>query len=283
MNQMKNILTLLLVVVSLSVFAQKSDKEFEVYNVRNQEDGSAVVYATNNYLCEESVLITFNTLKNMKADVDLPFKGVIPAGAKEYKLFTLTIKDRTKESGLGYITKYGHGNVFDGKHDDSYVYTIPYQEGEKYGIGQAYGGKFSHFIKGKTHAIDFTMDVGTPICAARDGVVLDVKEDSDKRGKTYRSQEHGNYIVIYHEDGTMANYFHLKKNGSKVKVGDQVETGQLIALSGNTGWSSGPHLHFQVYSFDADMEVKTIPTKFRQEDDKAIILKKSREGYSSVH
>ncbi|MDG1475559.1 MAG: M23 family metallopeptidase [Vicingaceae bacterium] len=280
---MKNIIALLFISISLVSFAQKEEKLFDVYNVRNQEDGSAVVYATNNYICDESVLITFNTLKNMEADVKLPFKGVIPAGAKEYKLFTLTIKDRTKESGLGYITKYCHGDIFEGKHDDSYVYTIPYKEGEQYGIGQAYGGKFSHFMEGKTHAIDFTMDVGTPICAARDGIILEVKEDSDKRGKTYRYEEYGNFIVIYHSDGTMANYFHIKKNGSKVKVGDRVEAGQVIALSGNTGWSSGPHLHFQVYGFDKDMEVKSVPTKFRQEEGKAITLQKSKEGYKSVH
>jgi len=280
---MKNRLTLLLFILSLSAFAQQVDQAFEVYNVRSQKDGSTVVYATNNYLCDESVLITFNSLKNMKADVELPFKGVIPAGAKAYKLFTLTVKDRTKGSGLGYITKYAHGNVFDGKPNETYLYTIPYQEGEQYGIGQAYGGKFSHFLKGRTHAIDFTMDVGTPICAARDGIVIDVKEDSNKHGKTYKYQEYGNYIIIYHTDGTMANYFHLKKNGSKVEVGDKVVAGQLIALSGNTGWSSGPHLHFQVYVFDADMKVKTIPTRFRQENGKSIILKNSKEGYISSH
>ena len=280
---MKNIITLLFILVSLGNFAQKDEKQFDVYNIRNEEDGSAVVYATNNYACDESVLIKFTTLKNMKADVELPFKGVIPAGAKEYKLFTLTIKDRTKESGLGYITKYCHGDIFEGKHDDSYVYTIPYQEGEQYGIGQAYGGKFSHFMKGKTHAIDFSMDEGTSICAARDGVVLEVKDDSNKGGKTYKYQEYGNYIVIYHTDGTMANYFHLKKNGSKVEVGDKVTAGQVIGLSGNTGWSSGPHLHFQVYGFDKDMEVKSVPTKFRQEEGKAITLQKSKEGYMSVH
>ena len=280
---MKNIIALLFILLSLVGFTQQSEPLFDVYNVRNEEDGSAVVYATNNYLCDESVLIEFTTLKNMKADVELPFKGVIPAGAKEYKLFTLTIKDRAKQSGLGYITKYCHGDIYEGKHDDSYVYTIPYQEGEQFGIGQAYGGKFSHFMKGKTHAIDFTMDVGTPICAARDGIVLEVKEDSDKRGKTYKHQKYGNYIVIYHSDGTMANYFHIKKNGSKVKVGDKITAGQVIGLSGNTGWSSGPHLHFQVYGFDKDMEVKSVPTKFRQGEGKAITLQKSKEGYKSIH
>ncbi len=280
---MKNGITILFILISLGNFAQKEDKIFDVYNIRNQEDGSVVVYATNNYLCDESVLIEFTTLKNMKSDVPLPFKGIVPAGEKDFKLFTLTIKDRTKESGLGYITKYCHGDVFEGKHDESYVYTIPYKEGEQYPIGQAYGGNFSHFMKGKTHAIDFTMEVGTPICAARDGVVIEVKDDSNKGGKTYKYQEYGNFIVVYHKDGSMANYFHLQKNGSRVKVGDKVVAGQVIGLSGNTGWSSGPHLHFQVYSFDKDMEVKSVPTKFRQEDGRAIILKKTKEGYKSIH
>jgi murein DD-endopeptidase MepM/ murein hydrolase activator NlpD len=277
------ILSFLLIFLNLTVLAQGADEQFDVFNVRNETDGSTVVYATNNYPCEESVLIEFSVLKNMKADVELPYKGVVPAGAKEFKLFTLSIKDRTKGSQLGYITKYCHGDIFNPKQNKDYVYTIPYREGEQYPIGQAYGGKFSHYMKGKTHAIDFTMDEGTPICAARGGVVIFVKDDSNKSGKTIKYQDYGNYITIYHEDGTLANYFHIKKGGSKVKVGEKVNDGQVIAMSGNTGWSSGPHLHFQVYSFDEEMEMKSIPTKFRQADGKAIILKLSKEGYQSVH
>jgi len=281
---MKNIFGLILfTLIALPNFAQDPNEPFYVYNVRSEEDGTAVVYATNNYHCDESVLIEFNVLKNMKADVELPFKTLVPAGAKEYKLFTLTIKDLTKSSQLGYITKFCHGDAFNGKHDKSYVYTIPYQEGEQYPLDQGYGGKFSHYMDGKTHALDFSMKEGTPICAARNGVVIFVKDDSNKHGKTIKYQEFGNYITIYHEDGTMANYFHIQKNGSKVKEGDKVNAGQIIALSGNTGWSSGPHLHFQVFSFDEDMDVKSIPTRFKQEDDKAIVLKKNKKGYKSVH
>ncbi len=282
-TNMKYIFSLAAVLLAfVPVFSQNSDDPFEVYNVRNEEDGSAVVYAKNNYLCDESVYIKFTALKNMKADVELPFEGVVPAGAKEFKLFTLTIKDPLKGSQLGYITSYCHGDIYNTKHDD-YAYTIPYKEGESYSIGQAYGGKFSHFMDGKTYAVDFTMKEGTPVCAARDGVVIFIKDDSDKHGKTMKYIDYGNYITIYHSDGTMADYFHIKKNGSKVKEGDRVEAGQVIALSGNTGWSSGPHLHFQVYTFDEDMEVKTIPTKFKQEDGKRVTLKNSKEGYKSVH
>lgn len=281
---MRNIFTIFFIIVfTLPNFSQNSDEQFEVYNVRNEENGTTVVYAKNNYLCEESVFIEFKTLKNMEADVDLPFKTVVPSGVKKYKLLTLTIKNKTKASQLGYISKYCHGNAFEGKHDDEYVYTIPYEDGKQYSLDQGYGGKFSHNMKGKTYALDFSMEVGTPICASRGGIVILVKDDSNKHGKTMKYQIFGNYVTIYHEDGTMANYFHIKKKGSKVRVGDKVETGQVIALSGNTGWSSGPHLHFQVFSFDEEMKVKSIPTKFKQEDGKAITLKKSKVGYKSVH
>ncbi|MDB4534797.1 M23 family metallopeptidase [Vicingaceae bacterium] len=127
------------------------------------------------------------------------------------------------------------------------------------------------------------MEEGTSVCAARDGIVLSVKEDSDRHGKTIKYIDYGNYVTIYHKDGSMADYFHIKKNGSKVKVGDKVVAGQVIALSGNTGWSSGPHLHFQVYGFDEDMELKSIPTKFKVEGGKTATLKISDTGYKSVH
>lgn len=283
LKMLKLRLLTLLFVLSFSCFYAQQDKDFNVYNIRSEEDGSVVVYADNNYLCDESVVIDFTALKNMKADVELPFKGTVPPGVKEFKLFSLTIKDKTKGSQLGYITKHGHGAIFEKTHDDNYVYIIPYKAGEKYPLEQGYGGKFSHYMKGKTHALDFVMDEGTAVCAARGGVVIDVKDNSNKGGKTMKYQDYANYIIIYHEDGTMANYLHLQKNGSKVKVGDKVEAGQVIGLSGNTGWSSGPHLHFQVYTFDEELNVKSIPTKFKQAENKAITLVKNREGYVSVH
>jgi hypothetical protein len=255
---MKTTTLILLSLLTLAGFAQE-DKLFDVFNVRSETDGSVVVYAVNDRICDESVLITFTALKNMKADVELPFSGVVPAGADSFKLFTLSIKDLSKESQLGYIVKHCHGDVYNKKHDNSYVYTIPYKAGDQWPLEQGYGGKFSHYMHGKTHALDFTMPEGTTICAARDGIVLEVKDD------------------------TMANYYHLKKGGSKVKVGDKVAAGQAIGLSGNTGWSSGPHLHFQVFTFTEDMEVKSIPTKFLQEEGKAIKLEKNRAGYVSVH
>lgn len=279
--KMKKILTrLLFISIAIPNFAQDADDPFEIYNVRT-EDGTTIVYAKNNFLCDESVYIEFTALKNMEADVKLPFEGVVPADTKDFKLLTLTIKKPSQGSQLGYISSYCHGDIY-GKHNDSYLYTIPYKEGERYPIGQAYGGKKSHFMKGETYAIDFTMPEGSSVCAAREGIVIFVKDDSDKGGKTAKYKSFGNYVTIYHRDGTMADYFHLKKNGSKVKVGDEVLAGQEIALSGNTGITTGAHLHFQTYKFNEDMEYESIPTTFKLEDGKTGILKVSDKGYVSV-
>ena len=74
----------------------------------------------------------------------------------------------------------------------------------------------------------------------------------------------------------------MQKDGAKVKEGDKIETGQIIALSGNTGWASGPHLHFQVYIYSENMEMQTIKTKFLQEDG-ALIYLKVKNKYVSFH
>lgn len=144
------------------------------------------------------------------------------------------------------------------KPDSSYVYSLPYAPMTRHKIMQGYNGRFSHQNQ---HALDFKMKEGTPIHATRGGVVVKVKQDSDKHGRTSAFAEHGNYIIIYHEDGTFAYYYHIPQNGSKVNVGEQVKQGQIIALSGNTGWTTSPHLHF-VVKRTTEKGYKTIPTLF---------------------
>ena len=86
----------------------------------------------------------------------------------------------------------------------------------------------------------------TNIIAAKDGVVvypesLDGNDDPDMSGNGY-----GNYIIIQHTDGNYTLYGHLAANTITVKAGDHVEQGQVIAKMGTSGYSTGPHLHFEV-------------------------------------
>ncbi len=101
------------------------------------------------------------------------------------------------------------------------------------------------------YSVDFIIPEGTPIKAALSGVVVDVKQDSDDGGPDKRFDSLGNYIEIEHRCKEYSIYEHIKKNGSKVKIGDKVKKGQVIGLSGNTGWVAqlGPHLHFDVHKY----------------------------------
>ena len=104
-------------------------------------------------------------------------------------------------------------------------------------------------------AYDFAMPVGSDICAARAGEVIKVVVEHDGHGYRWPN----NMVVLRHEDGTLGYYLHIKKDGSRVAVGDKVTQGQVIAASGHVGNSMLPHLHFHV----TDPERKsTLPLSF---------------------
>lgn len=142
--------------------------------------------------------------------------------------------------------------------DTSYVYALPYEDGRSYRMIQGY---FSHFSHRERAALDFKMKRGSKICAAREGVVVRVKEDGDRGGWNKKYRPYGNNIVIEHQDGTRAGYWHLQKDGALVNVGDTVARGQVIALSGKTGYAAVPHLHFMVWRSDAS-GWQQVPTRF---------------------
>jgi murein DD-endopeptidase MepM/ murein hydrolase activator NlpD len=145
------------------------------------------------------------------------------------------------------------------KDDSSYIYSLPFEHKKKVFLVQGYESMFSH--KG-TRALDFKVKTGTKVCAARGGVVTGMRNDSDKRGLKPENLSDGNYILIQHSDGSVANYWHFKKEGVLVNVGDTVVAGQLIGYSGNTGYSAFPHLHFEVQGYDASGKYGQLPTRF---------------------
>jgi murein DD-endopeptidase MepM/ murein hydrolase activator NlpD len=131
------------------------------------------------------------------------------------------------------------------KDDTSYIYALPYEEGKSFRVIQGYFSRFTHKERA---ALDFNMKRGTNITAAREGVVVRVKEDGDRGGLNKKYRPFGNNIVIQHADGTRAGYWHLQQNGAVVTVGDSIKKGQLIGLSGKTGYAAVPHLHFLVWT-----------------------------------
>ena len=126
-------------------------------------------------------------------------------------------------------------------------------------IEQAWGGRFSHADDENRHAVDFATPVGTPVLAARDGVVMQV-EAGFAEGGLDRPEDmaRANVVRILHDDGSMAVYAHLAPGGTDVRPGERIRRGQRIGRSGNTGYSGGPHLHFVVQA-NRGMRLVSLP------------------------
>jgi murein DD-endopeptidase MepM/ murein hydrolase activator NlpD len=160
--------------------------------------------------------------------------------------------------------------------DTSYIYWLPFEAGKKYLLVQGWQSKHSHKDE---LSLDFKMKPGSKIFAAREGVVIDVKQDSDEGGVKDEYLDQGNHIIIQHTDSSYAGYWHLEKDGVLVRVGEQVQKGQYIGRSGNTGYSAFPHLHFYVYNQQG--EFKTLPTRFATR--KGARYLRPGQFYRSIH
>jgi len=177
--------------------------------------------------------------------------------------FPITSSEDTTDLDLLALFQYNitYGDPKKVEADEDFQYTLPFPIGKKYQIIQGFNGRKSHNYPRSRYAIDFNMEIGDTICAARGGIVVGVRENYDKGGNSRKFQPYSNKVVIYHSDGTFSHYAHLKQNGALVDLGQRVEQGQPIALSGNTGYSSGPHLHFVVRIPTKEGEV-SIPIRF---------------------
>ncbi len=141
-------------------------------------------------------------------------------------------------------------------------YHVPYSAGRNFPITQAYPDAYTHQTLDSVYAVDIAMPVGTNVFAARSGTVFEVASDNYRGGLDLRDGENANVVRIVHDDGTLSVYAHLNWNTIRVKPGDRVKAGQYIADSGNTGFTSGPHLHFAVQR-NAGLQIESLPIIFR--------------------
>ncbi|MFO7561151.1 MAG: peptidoglycan DD-metalloendopeptidase family protein [Enhygromyxa sp.] len=141
------------------------------------------------------------------------------------------------------------------------VLEAPWACGLTYSCTQGNNGATSHSGKSQ-YAWDFGMPVGTEILAVRGGTVAMIKMSSNLGGCSQTYANDANYVLIDHGDDTAALYLHVEQNSTSLSVGDTVEPGDPVARVGLTGYTCGPHLHFQVQELCGSWWCQSIPAEF---------------------
>lgn len=243
--------------VLLSGFALHINAQ-ELATVYTQQiEGGYQVLTDNQEPCPVSIEVNMN-LKNMESTDGNNKVFVVPANSRGHLLTTLLIKDRKVYSSFDINTMASHGDAHHTAIDKNHLYQLPYKEGANYLIMQGYNGKFSH--QG-TYALDFDIPEGGQVLASRGGVVVTVVDHNHRSCSRRSCHKYNNYIRIYHDDGTFAEYSHIDTGSAQVRKGERIEAGQHIANCGAIGWTTGPHLHFEVYTLNKTKK-RTIPTLF---------------------
>ncbi len=225
----------------------------------DQKDQHYELYAQNLKPFDITFEVNIST-ENLTTTDSLPIIKTVP-GNKKIKVTELFPVD--KDGPVRYEFKYNIviGNMY-AEHDTNYIYNLPYKPGASHKVGQSFGDDFTHNLELR-YAVDFEMKEGTPIYVIREGIVVAICDVYDRGGLFPQLMTKANYVFIRHLDNTIATYAHLRKDGAAVKVGQYVEPGTIIGYSGNTGFSSGPHLHLEVFKAIDGKNKLSLRMKFR--------------------
>ena len=231
--------------------------------VRTREegpDGDRTLVFVNASGGAVTVELSFDEARNVRSEPRLPARIVLAARSETR---ALRIVATNPEAGFAYRFRYRYmpGDVH-ARVDADARYQLPFPAERRFPVSQGFGGKASHSGNQNYYALDIGMPEGTPVLAARDGVVMTVDNDFFGAGLDMaRYGDRANNVRIVHADGSMAVYAHLQLESVRVHVGDRVRAGQPLALSGDTGYTNGPHLHFCIQRND-DMELVSVPFRF---------------------
>lgn len=218
---------------------------------------SLVYMARNQSVVPATVGLHFERIRNLESSTPDTVRRIVFPGQSEV-LSRLWVVDPEERIRVRPVVTVDLGND-SAVHRPPEPYALPFGGTEPRQLVSGYGGP-TH-LNENHYSFDFGMPEGTPILAARGGVVAYVQDGFTRGGLTPDLIERANLVVVGHDDGTLASYGHLQE-GIPVSVGDSVRRGQLLGWSGSTGFSGQPHLHFHVGKRMMGGENRTIPVQF---------------------
>lgn len=218
-------------------------------------------YATNEYHAPVELLLELDVIENIGLpSPDQSMRWLLPPLSRT-ELLQLDALDEVGVPYISYRFIYLYGDP-EAEHLADEPYRAPFAIARKFTISQAFPMGVTHNAADSYYAVDIAMPVGTNVYAARGGTVVEVASTNFRAGPN--PEEEGaaaNLVRIMHDDGTFAVYAHLNWNTIRVQPGDEVARGEYIADSGNTGFSTGPHLHFAVLR-NRGLHLESMPIVF---------------------
>jgi murein DD-endopeptidase MepM/ murein hydrolase activator NlpD len=250
------------------------EPELPGIEVLKQRFGGGIAFALRNpNLAELTLSLDFSVI-NLASNVRLPLEVVIPPTCTTQPLVFLRPVDPRKRWNYAWHIDFIWGSPR-ARQADGQLYLLPFPAGSSFRVVQSQDGSFSHTGEDR-FAIDFGMPEGTPVLAARDGLVVLTRDEFAAGAPDPSLKTRANLVFVRHSDGTLGEYAHLMKGGVRVKAGDTVRAGQLLALSGNTGYSSRPHLHFMVFRAKDSKSRESLPIRFATAQGSGLVLEQGK-------
>ena len=239
----------------------KGESDPKVTVQYHQGENGVEFVARNEYHAPVEVILALDKIANLSAPPPKDqLRWVVPARS-QLLLMELALLDDSAPPVAEFRYVWLHGDP-DSQHAPAEPYRAPFAVATDFIVSQAFPEAITHTTPDSYYAVDFDMPIGTDIYAARGGVVFDVASTNFRGGlDPAKDLPAANLIRILHDDGTIAIYAHLNWNTIRVQPGDRVKRGEYIADSGNTGFSSGPHLHFVVLQ-NRGLRLESLPVAF---------------------
>lgn len=237
------------------------------------------IVARNGGPAPVTVCLSLPKAENLATSQALPVQAVIrPYDAA----VLLQVRPANPARPLNFTSEsaFHPGNIF-ARHDPQARYRLPFPEGDSFTIAQAADGPLTtHASLDSQYAVDFAMPEGTPVLAAREGVVIETEAGFRRGGLDRQLESQANLIRILHPDETIGTYAHLAPDGVLVQRGQRIQAGELIGYSGTTGYVAGPHLHFVVQtpiSGRCPPVMRSLPIRFYVGDPAVVFEPRTRQ------